>query len=147
MHQRKILARSRPIAVAVLIFSAQAGFATEMVHTPMNPSFGGNPLNGPVLLNSANAQNHFKADSASSGVTTPSALDTFNQRLQSMVLDRIATSVTGSLFDSNGHLIPGTVETSAFRISIVQLPGGLLQITTTDKSTGASTTFQVNSAP
>jgi curli production assembly/transport component CsgF len=122
--------------------------ATEIVHTPVNPSFGGNPLNGPVLLNSANAQNHYTASAGSLGYTAPTALDTFNQRLQSMILDRIANSITGNLFDSTtGKLIPGTVETSAFTISIVQLPNNLLQITTTDKATGATTTFQVSNAP
>jgi curli production assembly/transport component CsgF len=124
--------------------------ATEMIHTPINPSFGGSPLNGPVLLNSANAQNHFTASSSKSsysGYTAPSALDNFNQRLQSMILDRIATSVTGSIFDANGKLKAGIVDTTAFSISIVDAGSGILKITTTDKATGASTTFEISTAP
>jgi curli production assembly/transport component CsgF len=122
--------------------------ATNIVYTPVNPSFGGNPLNGPVLLNSANAQNSHKDPSAANGgYTTPSALDTFNQRLQSMILDRVATSITGSIFDANGKLKTGTVDTSGFSIAIVDLGNGVLKITTTDKTTGASTTFQVSTAP
>jgi curli production assembly/transport component CsgF len=124
--------------------------ASEMVYQPNNPSFGGNPLNGAVLLNSANAQNRYTAPSstsASSGYTAPSALDTFNQRLQSMILDRIATSITGSVFDASGRLLPGTVETSNFSISIADIGNGMLRITTIDKTTGASTTFEVNNNP
>ncbi len=34
--------------------------ATELIYTPVNPVFGGNPLNGPVLLNNAQAQNNKK---------------------------------------------------------------------------------------
>ena len=33
--------------------SAAAVQATELVYTPVNPSFGGNPLNGTWLLNNA----------------------------------------------------------------------------------------------
>ena len=37
-------------------------WATELVYTPINPSFGGNPLNGQFLLNEAQAQNNFTED-------------------------------------------------------------------------------------
>ena len=123
--------------------------ATEMVYTPVNPSFGGNPLNGPVLLNSANAQNKYKESTSSSyaGYKVPTALDTFNQRLQSMILDRMANQITGSIFDSSGVLHPGVVETTSFKIAIVDLGNGMMLITTTDKTTGATTTFQINNAP
>jgi curli production assembly/transport component CsgF len=42
-----------------------------------------------------------------------------------------------------GKLKPGTVETGNFRIDIVDAGGGVLVITTTDKVTGATTSFQV----
>jgi curli production assembly/transport component CsgF len=120
--------------------------ATEIVHAPINPSFGGSPLNGPVLLNSANAQNHYTASSSSSGYKAPTALETFNQRLQSMILDKIASSVSGKLFDTNGNLKAGTtLSTDGFTVSIVDLLNGKLQVTTTDKATGATTTFEVSS--
>lgn len=133
--------------VALLNLPAQA---TEIVYTPVNPSFGGNPLNGAMLLNSANAQNEFtdpQFASALSRLTGQSQLDLFNQRLQSLILDRIASSISGSLFDSSGNLVPGQVETTSFIISIVDLGGGILLITTTDKVTGASTSFQVSTTP
>lgn len=131
---------------ACLCFSG-AGQATEQVYTPNNPSFGGNPLNGAVLLNSANAQNRFKAPSSSSSSQASSALESFNIRLQAMVLDRLATSLTGGLFDSAGNLIPGTINTSNFTINIVDIGNGMLRITTTDRVTGASTSFEVSRAP
>src|SRR3974390_2577099 len=61
-------------AAVLLAMLAQAR-ATSIVYTPVNPSFGGNPLNGPVLLNSANAQNRFKDPAAANGgYQTPLAL-------------------------------------------------------------------------
>lgn len=135
-------------AVALLSLPAQA---TEIVYTPVNPSFGGNPLNGATLLNGANAQNTYEdpryADTLSRLSAGRSQLDLFNQRLQSLILDRIASSISGSLFDSGGNLVPGQVETSSFLISIVDIGGGMLLITTTDKLTGASTSFEISATP
>lgn len=138
------------LAMLALALPLAAAQATEIVYTPVNPSFGGNPLNGTVLMNSANAQNEYtdpKLEQALSRLTGQSSLDLFNQRLQSLILDRIASSLSGSLFDSGGNLVPGLVETSAFVISIVDIGGGMLLITTTDKTTGASTSFEISAAP
>ena len=35
-------------------------FSSELLYTPVNPAFGGSPLNGSVLLNAAQAQNGHK---------------------------------------------------------------------------------------
>lgn len=142
---------NRPWILSLLaaLHAAAAG-ATEIVYTPVNPSFGGNPLNGPVLLNSANAQNKYKdpaVTSALSRLGTQSQLDLFNQRLQALILDRIANSISNSLFGANGQLQPGRIETSTFIIDIVDLGNGFLLITTTDKTTGASTSFEVSAVP
>jgi len=119
--------------------------ASELVYVPVNPSFGGNPLNGPVLLNQANAQNGFtEHSSSSSGSATQSTLTQFNSMLQSAILSRVSSAVTSSIVGTDGKLTPGTVETTDFTISIVNLSPGLLQITTTDKTTGQSTSFQIN---
>ena len=132
----------------LLAFPALAG-AGPLVYTPVNPSFGGSPLNGPNLLNSANSQNKLTDPNTQSlfGRTGQSQLDLFNLRLQSLILDRVANSLSDSLFDASGNLKPGTVETSTFVITIVDQGGGTLLITTTDKTTGASTSFQISNTP
>lgn len=134
----------RRLLKLALAFIPAAALAGPIVYQPVNPSFGGNPLNGPNLLNSANAQNKLTDPNAQSlfGRAGQSQLDLFNQRLQALILDRIASSLSDSLFN-NGQLQPGIVDTSAFRIEIIALSNGNLLITTTDKSTGASTSFEV----
>lgn len=127
--------------VSGLSLSAQA---SELAYVPNNPSFGGNPLNGPVLLNQAQAQNHFTEKAPASSSSGQTALSQFNSMLQSAILSRVSSAVTSSIVGPNGQLIPGIVETTDFRIAITNLPGGLLQIVTTDKSTGQTTQFQVN---
>lgn len=116
--------------------------ASEMVYTPINPSFGGNPLNGTILLNEAQAQNHYQDPSPV--ISQQDALKQFNSSLQSSILSRISSALSSNVVSSTGQLIPGTVETTDFRITITSLGNGLLQITTTDKATGQSTQFQVS---
>jgi curli production assembly/transport component CsgF len=133
---------SRAAILPALLTSA-AG-ATEIVYTPINPSFGGNPLNGPVLLNIANAVNRYKDPSianALAGFTQPNALTLFTQQLQSLVFSRTVSSIIDGTFKST------TIDTPSFTISITDNGGGNFTFTTTDKSTGASTSFQVSNTP
>ncbi|HEX8586838.1 curli assembly protein CsgF [Pseudomonas sp.] len=131
-------------SLALMAGISTSAQASELAYVPNNPSFGGNPLNGPVLLNQAQAQNHYVEKSSSSGASGQTALTQFNSMLQSAILSRVSSAVTSSIVGANGQLVPGTVETTDFRIAITNLQGGLLQIVTTDKNTGQTTQFQVN---
>lgn len=127
--------------VSLWVSSAQA---TEIIYTPINPNFGGNPGNASMLLSEAEAINTFTDPSAVNPFAKLSPLDQFNANLQQFVLNQIAASVTGQIIDANGNLIPGTITTQDFIISIIDLGGGALQITTTDVNTGQTTSFVVN---
>lgn len=117
--------------------------ATEMIYTPINPSFGGNPNHGPVLLSTAQAQNSYKDPSITSTVElTP--LQQFNQSLQRSVLSRLSAAATTGLIGSSGQLIPGVIDTGNYHIVISDLGSGVLQVSTTDKTTGENVMFQVN---
>lgn len=153
MHGNLSVFGPTAIALALTLASVSSGpaAATEIVYRPINPAFGGDPLNGPHLLNSAQAQNNFRDPNAPTfgapgglgfGALTP--LQQFNETLQRAILSRIASSVSGGLFNASGQLIPGVVDTADFRITISDLGGGILQITTLDKVTGQSASFQVS---
>ncbi|MCG8672698.1 MAG: curli assembly protein CsgF [Pseudomonadales bacterium] len=118
--------------------------ASELIYTPVNPSFGGNALNGTYLLNSANAQNDLK-DPDIEEEEEESDLDDFNDSLQRSLLSRLTSTLTGSMVDDEGNLVPGVLETSDFTIEIVDIGDGEIRVTTTEKATGDSTTFIVNS--
>ncbi len=136
------------IALALLSCNAEIppALAGELVYRPVNPSFGGDPFNGPVLLNEANAQNHYKDPDATSpsGLFggTQSPLQQFTNALQSSILARVAGAVSGQVVDPNGNLVPGTFTIGNIRV-VVTSGVGLLTITTTDLSSGQSTTFPV----
>ena len=124
-----------------LAFWISSTAATELVYVPVNPSFGGNPQNGPGLLGSALATNEHKEDSGLGSLLNQSPLDQFNQTLERIVLIQLASTATSKLIGADGKLIPGTFSTTNF--TITDLGGGVLRITTTDKTTGTSTSFEV----
>ncbi len=141
----RIVAATLPTVIFIAALSGPTA-ATEIVYEPVNPNFGGNPLNGSFLLNQAQAQNSLTdPNSFSSLDAEPTALDRFNDSLERLVLSRVASSLTSSLFGPSGELIPGLLETQDFTILIEDLGDGTLRITTTDKNTGDNTSFDVSS--
>lgn len=114
------------IASLGLLGSAQA---TELVYTPVNPSFGGNPLNGTWLLNNAQAQNDHDDPDASSGTASSrlSALQRFTSTLESRLLSQLLTNI------EEGNT--GSLTTDSFIINMID-DGGQLSIVITDRATG-----------
>lgn len=118
--------------------------ASDLVYYPINPSFGGNPGNAQGLLASASSTNkHVAKSSASSSLFNQTPLEQFNQTLERTVTSQLASAASSRLIGSDGKLTPGTLTTANFTITIVDLGGGILRVTTTDKVTGATTTFTV----
>ncbi len=149
MGKQRTLSRPIPGLLASIAVVALTGISTakagELIYYPTNPSFGGNPLNGSVLLNSALATNkHTDPDADRNlGLGRQSSLQSFNDSLERAVLSQLASAATGEIMGTDGTLRPGRVETGNFLINIVDLGSGVLQITTTDKLLGTSTSFQV----
>jgi curli production assembly/transport component CsgF len=136
--------RGTLLAATACVGFAGAAHASPLVYEPINPTFGGNPANGSVLMDQATAQNKHQDPNLSSLTGSQSTLDQFNSQLQQAILSRVASSVTSSIVGADGSLKPGTINTGNFSINITQVSGGNLQVTTTDKTTGSSTTFLVS---
>ena len=105
--------------------------ASELVYTPVNPVFGGNPLNGTWLLGNAQAQNDHSTPSPGlgSGYTGSTALERFTAQLESRLLSDLMTNIqTGQTC---------TLTTSTFIIEIQDnANSGILSILVTDRTTG-----------
>lgn len=137
------LAAARAL-LAVTIALSGAAPASELVYVPTNPAFGGSPLNASGFLSMAQMTNkHKDASDAASG--KQSGLEQFTDMLERSVLSQLSAAATAGVMGSGGKLHPGSVETGNFRIDIVDAGGGVLVITTTDKTTGQSTSFQIGS--
>ncbi len=126
------------------MFLGTSAQASELVYQPSNPSFGGNPLNGPNLLNAAQAQDTYKDPALEEDKKSP--LDEFNDSLQRAVLNRLTNSITSTFVDDQGNLIPGQTTTNDFIIDITDRGDGTVTVTTTDRVSGDSTSFTVQSS-
>ncbi len=124
------------ILLAGLLLSSTVT-ATELVYTPVNPSFGGSPLNGAWLLGNAQAQNDTKDPDAidRSSLTGTSALDRFTSQLES----RLLSNLLNKMDDPNG----GSLVTDDFIVNVVNLDGNLT-VEITDRLTGEVSEIVVN---
>ncbi len=128
------------LAVVLSTFFCSQLLASELVYQPVNPSFGGNALNGTYLLNSANAQNNIDDPDLDD-----TGLDDFNDSLQRSILSRLTSALSGRLVDADGNFVPGVFETGDYTIEITDIGNGEIRVTTTERATGESTTFIVES--
>ncbi len=125
-----------------IAFLCTPSMAGELIYTPVNPAFGGSPLNGAWMQSSASAQNTFK-DPNAPGNKTQTPLQRFNERLQNSILDRVANAITKEVVDENGDLKPGVIDTGGFRVTVLDNGDGTVTIITLDKSTGETSRFDI----
>ena len=124
----------------LLIFSRDL-FSQQLVYTPINPSFGGSPLNGSWMLGEAQAQNGFTAGGTSGLPSQNDQLSNFSSSLQSQILSQLSRNLVSSLFGENG-LQAGHYEIGNFIIDISPGSDGV-NIVINDLSNGGETTITV----
>ena len=83
----------KKIIILTTLFCPSLLLASELVYTPINPSFGGSPLNASMLLNKAQSQNKHKAHTVEK---------TYAERLQESLersyINKIVRELTGLAF-------------------------------------------------
>ena len=123
--------------IVLMALSLQAAGASELVYVPINPSFGGNPNNGPLLMNIATAQN-------SNHAPTANPLTTFSNNLQNAILSHAQSAIITSIFGANGTPLNATYTAGIYTIHVVTSTAGDVTVTTTDTTTGAVATFTIS---
>lgn len=124
----------KTILSATALSISNLSLGTELIYVPKNPSFGGNPLNGSILLNNAQAQNK-KADPEIE-IETRSELDRFTDSLRSRLLSQLLSDI--------GAGKTGTLDTDDFSILIVDNGEGEISVKITDKNTNQTTEIVVD---
>ena len=120
------------LGIACFSFNA---IATELTYRPINPSFGGNPLNSGHLLGVADRINDHKNPDSDDIFDEQSDLDRLAASLESRLISQLLSDV------GNGNT--GQLSTDAFLLNILD-DNGQLTIQITDKETGESSTIQVS---
>jgi curli production assembly/transport component CsgF len=123
------------IAIIVLTSGAEI-FSQQLVYEPINPSFGGSPLNGNWLLSSAQLQDDNEDPAAA---ITDDPLADFQDALNRSVLNQLSRSLTESLFGERG-LEEGRFELGDFVIDVTQTLDGV-NIVIFDLISGNETTI------
>lgn len=113
--------------------------ATELVYTPVNPSFGGSPLNGAWLLGNAQAQDDHKDPDAidRSSLAGSSTLSRFTSQLEASLL----ADLLGDVRDGTSNT--GSLTTDDFIVNLVN-DSGILSVQITDRLTGETSEVIVN---
>lgn len=115
-------------AAPLLALTGSHGFASQLIYEPVNPNFGGNPLNGNFLLQNAQSQDDHQDPARPEDLyEQPSALDRFTDSLETRLLNQLLTDIG----DGNS----GELVTDDFIVQIVD-NDGQLTVLITDRSTG-----------
>lgn len=113
------------ILLSLLLAIASAPVsASDMVYTPNNPSFGGNPFNSAHLLGIANSINKYKDPNATD---SQDPAQQFLRTLQSRLLSSLATQITDLIFGPNAQE-SGTIK---FGDQMIEFVRGLDSVTLT----------------
>lgn len=128
--------------ILFFLFNISNLYAQQLVYTPINPSFGGSPLNGSWLFSQAQAQNGFTAggSSAYSPYSTDPLAD-FTSSLNRQILSQLSRNLISSMFGENG-LESGRYEIGDYIIDITPGADGIT-IIIDDLVNGGETTIVV----
>jgi curli production assembly/transport component CsgF len=122
--------------------------ASSLTYQPVNPNFGGNPLNSTMLFQQATSNNHFLTPPASSNpLTNPNNPQDFNAEVRQSLLSALeseaAQVAVNAILGTNGQAVnSGNVNIGGEQIP-VQRDGGQININLTDTTTGGSTQISV----
>jgi curli production assembly/transport component CsgF len=124
-------------AGGLALFGAACASAQQLVYTPINPAFGGNPLNSTQLEQDAATQNQYKPKSSTANLTQSQL---FAQDLQSQLLASLANQVSEAIFGPNA----ATSGTFSFGGETVTFTRSLTEVTVTiTDPTGSTTVIQL----
>ena len=128
------------LLVGVLfLMPGRLAIASELIYIPVNPSFGGSPLNGTFLLNQATLQNRFKEERPAREPKT--ALERFTEQLEYSVFSRMANKIVDAAFGED-TLKPGEYTFGNYKVSVTTDASGITTVIT-EISTGNTTTIQI----
>ena len=134
------------VPIVLLIAATVPASAGQLQYQPVNPTFGGNPLNGSYLLGTANANNFRYLNNPATQNALSSQLTTTQQLQQALVSSLIAqasATAVNSILGTGGQ---AAVNNGTFSIGgetiIFNRNGGQINITLTDP-TGSQTQITI----
>ncbi|MBE2169424.1 MULTISPECIES: curli assembly protein CsgF [unclassified Cobetia] len=132
--------KHQTLAVSLLL-SAMPLHAGELIYQPINPSFGGNPLNGSYLLGKAQAQDtHEDPDAYSFDSLSETELFISDLR-NSLVSDAITDAV-----DSTEPGRSSVIDSAQLRVEVISNGNGGFSMQVLDRATGETTVINLGTS-
>jgi curli production assembly/transport component CsgF len=128
------------LVITIIFVGSVVSSAQELVYQPINPSFGGSPLNGNWLLTYAQLQDN-TTDPAEIGDELD-IFEDFQKDLNRAVLSQLSRNLTNQIFGEGGELQEGLFQLGDFSFQITETLEGY-QITIFDLLTGNETIILV----
>lgn len=133
------------IVCALFLLTAGVATATELIWTPINPSFGGPSFNAQWLMASAQAQNKHVEKPKPYKYEPPDPMENFESNLKRQYLYALSRKIMDEAFGEEGLLPPGETEAQYtvgdYTIDITT--NGQITVVITDIFTGDSTTVEI----
>jgi len=123
------------------LFGARGAVASDLVWSPINPSFGGSSLNGQWLLSSAQIQDPHGFLQTDRKITKRDPLERFEERLTDRIFYQLSTEIVNAAF-GEGAMEEGQYIVGDYTID-VSADGDGIKTTITETATGNSTTVEV----
>jgi len=124
------------VMVAVVSVISFEAMAEQLKYQPINPAFGGSPLNGSFLMGNATAQRQYAAP-----VKRKDPVEEFSRQIQASLLSRISREISDAILGEDakesGHFSVGGTEVDFERAD------GQIAVTIKDPRTGASTLIEL----
>jgi curli production assembly/transport component CsgF len=132
------------IALAIASLTATPCIARDLIYTPVNPVFGGSPLNAGTMSNLATSNNRFRTSPESreqQRATSTSNAQQFERQITASLLSQIATTVGQQILGENAR------DSGTFNVggTVVQFNrvGGQINIDITEAASGGRTNIQI----
>lgn len=131
-------------ALVVFCAFATCANASELVYTPVNPTFGGNAFNGSYLLSTASANNFefLTNPKAASTSSTESTSELLREALINSLIAQASSVAIDSILGTNGAAADSGTFSVAGEVITFDRSGGEINITLTDPD-GSQTQIQV----
>ncbi|MDA8621304.1 curli assembly protein CsgF [Psychrosphaera sp.] len=126
-----VIVKFKPLIFIYLTLLPSLSIASDLIYKPVNPSFGGNPLNGSFLLSKAQAQNTHKAP-----VVQQSYADRFQASLERAYINKLVREITDLSFGETCDPADTTCEPSLLdQDSIFTSGDHIIEVITTNADT------------
>lgn len=134
------------LCMVVFVFTVGAQLsASELLYEPVNPSFGGSPLNGQWMLSQAQIQDPYgflKDPARTPTAPTQDLMSDFKNALARQIFAKLSTKIIGSAFGEDGTLQDGHYDVGDYTIDVTSDVSGI-NVVMTNKTNGNITTVEV----